>query len=205
MKLVSVQGLETTTKPDQKSVNDSNSSFMQENGNRIRNNSKEIFHLRFEILDTGIGIPNEERSKLFKPFAQAQRKSTGDTGLGLFALANRVEALGGKYGIDDREDGKQGSLFYFTMPYKPDNSMFPKMLELIDNEINSTSAASKLSSPQSAEFTSPGGNILKPELSNISNSNNINNSSSSGVSSKSSRSEMRRMSNSQVAKVISCR
>ena len=43
------------------------------------------------------------------------------TGLGLFSLAKRVEALGGHYGVRNRPDGVQGSIFWFAIPYKPDH------------------------------------------------------------------------------------
>jgi len=56
---------------------------------------------------------------LFKPFKQAQRLA-GGTGLGLFSLAKRVEALQGTYGVMRRPDGEQGSVFWFTIPYRPD-------------------------------------------------------------------------------------
>jgi CheY-like chemotaxis protein len=56
---------------------------------------------------------------LFNPFKQAQRLA-GGTGLGLFSLAKRVEALSGQYGVSRRPDGCQGSVFWFTIPYRPD-------------------------------------------------------------------------------------
>ena len=52
--------------------------------------------LRFTVMDRGVGIPEEERKKLFKPFAQMQRL-TGGTGLGLFSLSKRMEAIGGQF------------------------------------------------------------------------------------------------------------
>jgi len=42
-------------------------------------------------------------------------------GLGLYSLAKRMEALKGKYGVQHRQDGKQGSLFWFEIPYRPDS------------------------------------------------------------------------------------
>jgi hypothetical protein len=45
---------------------------------------------------------------------------TGGTGLGLYSLAKRVEALGGACGVASRKDGKEGSMFYYTFPYRPD-------------------------------------------------------------------------------------
>jgi CheY-like chemotaxis protein len=59
------------------------------------------------------------KSQLFNPFKQAQKKA-GGTGLGLYALSNRVTALKGEYGVRGRQDGKQGSLFWFSFPYVAD-------------------------------------------------------------------------------------
>jgi hypothetical protein len=44
----------------------------------------------------------------------------GGTGLGLFSLLKRVEALNGEVGVTSRADLKQGSMFWFTFPYRPD-------------------------------------------------------------------------------------
>jgi len=38
----------------------------------------------------------------------------------LFSLAKRIEAIRGTYGVQKRRDGKQGSLFWFEIPYRPD-------------------------------------------------------------------------------------
>jgi CheY-like chemotaxis protein len=73
------------------------------------------------VEDTGIGIAEEARKNLFQPFKQAQRMA-GGTGLGLYSLSKRVEALGGLNGVSDRTDGKQGSVFWFTFPYRPDRA-----------------------------------------------------------------------------------
>ena len=83
--------------------------------------------LRVEVQDTGIGLSDEAMQGLFNPFKQAQRLA-GGTGLGLFSLAKRVEALHGQYGVSRRPDGTQGSLFWFTIPYRPDE-MSAKLLE----------------------------------------------------------------------------
>eukprot|EP00981_Chlorochromonas_danica_P016212 scaffold16062_cov278-Ochromonas_danica.AAC.2 len=77
------------------------------------------FFLLVEIEDTGIGLTEEGMTTLFNAFKQAQ-KLAGGTGLGLFSLARRVEALGGSYGVRKRTDGVQGSVFWFTIPYRPD-------------------------------------------------------------------------------------
>lgn len=77
--------------------------------------------VRISIEDTGIGLSNEVRDNLFRPFKQSQRR-TGGTGLGLFSLYKRMEALGGLCGFDRRKDGKSGSIFWFEFTYRPDRS-----------------------------------------------------------------------------------
>ncbi|CAM9313385.1 unnamed protein product, partial [Ectocarpus fasciculatus] len=78
--------------------------------------------LLFEVEDDGIGIPDDKMGALFQPFEQAQRNA-GGTGLGLYALANRTQAIGGTYGVRPRLDGKRGVLFWFTVPYRPDRTV----------------------------------------------------------------------------------
>ena len=77
------------------------------------------YSLDFEVEDTGIGLSEEAMKNLFNPFKQAQRLA-GGTGLGLYSLAKRMESLKGSYGVMKRRDGKQGSLFWFALPYRPD-------------------------------------------------------------------------------------
>jgi CheY-like chemotaxis protein len=78
--------------------------------------------LLFEVEDTGIGMSEEAMRSLFSPFSQAQRLA-GGTGLGLYSLSKRMDALGGKYGVKKREDNQEGSLFWFSIPYRPDRSV----------------------------------------------------------------------------------
>lgn len=77
--------------------------------------------LRVEVEDPGIGLSDEAKAKLFAPFHQAQRRA-GGTGLGLFSLAKRLQALDGEYGVINRRDGQHGCCFYFSFPYKPDEA-----------------------------------------------------------------------------------
>ena len=77
--------------------------------------------IRVSVEDRGVGIPEDDRKNLFQPFKQSQRR-TGGTGLGLYSLYKRMEALKGYCGVDARSDGLNGSVFWFAFPYRPDYS-----------------------------------------------------------------------------------
>ncbi|MGR6466922.1 ATP-binding protein [Rhizobium sp. PAMB 3182] len=73
--------------------------------------------LRFEVSDTGIGINEEGKKKLFQPFSQVDASISrryGGTGLGLTICKQIVERLGGKLGVDSRIG--EGSTFWFELP-----------------------------------------------------------------------------------------
>jgi len=48
------------------------------------------------------------------------QRTTGGTGIGLYSLSKRIEALNGTYGVGERKDGQHGSVFWFAIPYRPD-------------------------------------------------------------------------------------
>jgi signal transduction histidine kinase/DNA-binding response OmpR family regulator len=72
--------------------------------------------LRFEIEDTGPGMREEDRERIFNPFEQLEERSTSEagTGLGLAICKQFVELMGGTIGVIS-EWGK-GSLFHFKLP-----------------------------------------------------------------------------------------
>ncbi|MEO1367321.1 MAG: ATP-binding protein, partial [Acidobacteriota bacterium] len=108
--------------------------------------------LRFEVTDTGIGIAEDQRARIFEPFSQVDgsrsRKHQG-SGLGLMIAKQLVERMGGEIGFDS-EPGR-GSSFFFTVrcgiaePEElpsggpgavPASSRALEVLVVEDNEIN---------------------------------------------------------------------
>ena len=105
----------------------------------------ETVTLRFEVRDTGIGLSDEQKERLFQNFQQADSSTTrkyGGSGLGLAISKKLVELMDGAVGVDS-EPGK-GSVFWFTARFgkgRPRRALMPKpdlrgrrMLVVDDNE-----------------------------------------------------------------------
>lgn len=72
--------------------------------------------IEFSVTDTGMGIPKEKQSLLFRPFSQVDDSSTrqfGGTGLGLSIVKSLAQLMEGEVGVDSEEN--MGSRFWFRV------------------------------------------------------------------------------------------
>jgi len=84
---------------------------------RVSNSTSLDQAINFEVSDTGIGMSDEQVDKVFKPFTQADEKTTrkfGGTGLGLTITKMFAEMMGGK--IDLTSEQNKGTTFSVTIP-----------------------------------------------------------------------------------------
>lgn len=75
-----------------------------------------VASIYFEVKDTGIGISDEGKEKIFDSFAQEEKSTTrkfGGTGLGLSIVKQLVELMNGTISVKDNKP--QGACFYFTL------------------------------------------------------------------------------------------
>lgn len=88
-------------------------------------------NLYFEVIDSGIGVPEEKKQLIFKEFCQADASTTrkfGGTGLGLSICKNLASLLKGDIGIKDNPEG--GSIFWFSIPIDPCSNPPESLVEI---------------------------------------------------------------------------
>lgn len=103
--------------------------------------------VRFEVSDTGPGIPADQLERVFERFAQVDDSSTrkhGGTGLGLAICREIVAMAGGTIGVES-EFGS-GSCFWFEIPFKADRA--------------ASTAGAESEGPASSASTSAAGRVL---------------------------------------------
>lgn len=80
--------------------------------------TKDAVTFKFEVKDSGIGIPESQKDKIFKRFSQADSgisRKFGGTGLGLAISKQLVELMGGEIGFESQAD--VGSNFFFKLTF----------------------------------------------------------------------------------------
>ena len=88
--------------------------------------------IQFSVQDSGIGISEEQQTKLFKPFSQADTSTTrkyGGTGLGLVICKKLVEIMGGEIQLESIKN--LGSKFTFTLPFGISTDDIPQKDRLV--------------------------------------------------------------------------
>ncbi|MBF0448724.1 MAG: response regulator [Magnetococcales bacterium] len=79
---------------------------------------QDVTEYLFEVRDSGMGIPDNEKSLIFSRFVQTRTPNSyrpEGTGLGLTICKHLVELMGGEIGVDDNPYTDTGSVFHFTI------------------------------------------------------------------------------------------
>ena len=126
--------------------------------------------VEIRVVDSGIGIPAEERDRVFDPFYQIDQSSTreyGGAGLGLAIVKRLVEAHQGTIHVESNEPN--GAVFVVTLPAgrpstaPPARSSTPPISGLAAPHLRlsrATASAARLSSPEPAPSRSRCGGAL---------------------------------------------
>jgi PAS domain S-box-containing protein len=90
--------------------------------------------VRFYVRDEGLGIPEDERDRIFEKFYRLDPNMTagiGGTGLGLYICNELVRRLGGRIWVESNEE--RGSTFSFVVPAADKPAARPSLQEVFGN------------------------------------------------------------------------
>ncbi len=95
--------------------------------------NNDLFHLHFQVIDTGIGIAKENLEHIFEDFVQVESDYTrkfGGTGLGLSIVKKLIELQNGKISVESKLN--RGTIISYHIPYKLGNPERIKLLEEVE-------------------------------------------------------------------------
>lgn len=114
--------------------------FTEEGGVRVKvaaiDDTEDQFKLRIAVADSGIGISDKDKNKLFIRFSQVDASDTrkyGGSGLGLVITKQIVELMGGNISVQSKED--VGSTFIVEIPLKIITGAAPVQKEEEEEEV----------------------------------------------------------------------
>ncbi|GAA0720161.1 ATP-binding protein [Aquimarina litoralis] len=102
----------------------------------LLNKEKDSIHIRYEVEDNGVGIPEDKKDFVFEKFSQVDRESNNveGTGLGLSIVKNLLEMMDGRVHLESNEG--RGTKFYFDLTLE----ILEEGVELANNEMNNGKA-----------------------------------------------------------------
>lgn len=118
---------------------------------KVPRETKELLEVEFTVEDTGIGIEDEVKQRLFKPFSQADSSTArrfGGTGLGLTISKNLVELMRGRIWLESKLDVGTKATFWIPFQKAPYQTTESPIVDIgsIPDRLQSDLSISKLSS-----------------------------------------------------------